>query len=218
MVTVAAVAILSLTVVVAGAVAFTGASAPTGGVAGLGYAPPSTSSPATTDPAPPTTSAPPPTTPAPDRADRSDRAHRPDPAPPPEEIGPVDEITAWEDEVAGLTNAERGAAGCAELRTDERLRTAARLHSEDMAIHDYFSHTGRDGSDPGQRAARAGYQSWGGENIAYGYRTPRDVVAGWMNSPGHRANILNCRFVAIGVGLAYDRNGRPYWTQMFGYR
>jgi uncharacterized protein YkwD len=227
-VTAVAVAVLSLTVVVAGAVAFTGASAPTGGVEGLGYAPPSTSSPAATSPAPPATSAPPspspvtptpvPTTDRPDNSDRSDRAERRNPAPPPEETEPVDEITALEDEVVALTNAERSAAGCGEVRTDERLRTAARLHSEDMATHDYFSHTGRDGSGPGDRAARAGYQGWGGENIAYGYRTPRDVVAGWMDSPGHRANILNCDFVAIGVGLAYDRNGRPYWTQMFGYR
>jgi uncharacterized protein YkwD len=129
---------------------------------------------------------------------------------------PTDSATALEDEVTALTNQERRAAGCDEVSTDERLRTAARSHSEDMATHDYFSHTGRDGSSFVDRAQAAGYPSPAGENIAYGYATPADVMAGWMNSDGHRRNILNCSHRTIGVGLAYDPNGRPYWTQVFG--
>lgn len=129
---------------------------------------------------------------------------------------PADEQTALEDEVTRLTNAERSAGGCGEVGTDERLRTAARGHSQDMAVNDYFSHTGQDGRSPFDRMADAGYPDPAGENIAYGYRTPADVVEGWMNSDGHRRNILTCSHQAIGVGLAYDADGRPYWTQVFG--
>lgn len=137
------------------------------------------------------------------------------PSPPAEQ---VDEITALEDEVVTLTNAERRAAGCGEVDTDERLRDAARGHSRDMATNDYFSHTGLDGSSFVERAARAGFPAGraAGENIAVGYRTPADVMDGWMNSEGHRDNILNCSHAVIGVGLAYDGQGRPYWTQVFG--
>lgn len=129
---------------------------------------------------------------------------------------PDSDITALEDEVTALTNAERRAAGCGEVTTDERLRAAARGHSQDMAANDYFSHTSLDGSTFVDRAQEQGYPSPAAENIAYGYATPADVVAGWMNSDGHRRNILNCSHRTIGVGLAYDANGRPYWTQVFG--
>ena len=81
-----------------------------------------------------------------------------------------------------------------------------------MADNRYFSHTSLDGSTLGNRVDRQGY-SWRtvAENIAVGYPTPEAVLDGWMNSPGHRANILNCALVEIGVG--YDR---VYWTQNFG--
>jgi uncharacterized protein YkwD len=120
--------------------------------------------------------------------------------------------------VLDLTNAERAKAGCGSLRLDVHLRTAARGHSTDMAVHNYFSHTGRDGSDPGDRMAAAGYNTRRGwaENIAAGYPSPRSVMNGWMNSSGHRANILNCRLRALGVGVARASNGRLYWTQDFG--
>jgi uncharacterized protein YkwD len=127
-------------------------------------------------------------------------------------------LSAMETQVLDLTNAERAKAGCAGLRLDLRLRTAARAHSTDMAVHNYFSHTGRDGSDPGDRMADAGYnirRGWA-ENIAAGYPTAKAVMAGWMNSPGHRANILNCRLRALGVGVARSNGGRLYWTQDFG--
>ena len=99
---------------------------------------------------------------------------------------------------------------------NSRLATAARLHSADQAAHNEMSHTGSDGSSPWARARRAGYQQAIGENVAVGYRTPEAVMTGWMNSPGHRANILNCDARAIGVGVAAARNGTLYWTQMFG--
>lgn len=118
--------------------------------------------------------------------------------------------------MVALTNAERTAAGCPEVQTDDRLQQAARGHSEDMATHNYFSHTSRDGRSPFDRMRDAGYPNPAGENIAMGLRTPAQVMAGWMDSPGHRANIQNCSHRAIGVGLAYDERGRPYWTQVFG--
>jgi uncharacterized protein YkwD len=126
--------------------------------------------------------------------------------------------TAQEDQVTVLVNQRRSRAGCGPVRTDERLRAAARGHSRDMATKNYFSHTAPDGSTFVDRAAAAGYprNQAGGENIAMGYRTPADVMAGWMDSDGHRANILNCDFKAIGVGLARDSRGTPYWTQVFG--
>jgi uncharacterized protein YkwD len=146
---------------------------------------------------------------------------QPDPEPPPPDDtadAAVDEITALEDEVTVLVNRERDEAGCGAVTTDERLRTAARGHSRDMATNDYFDHTAPDGSSFVDRAARADYprDAAAGENIAYGYRTPADVMDGWMNSDGHRRNLLTCSHRTIGVGLAYDRGGRAYWTQVFG--
>lgn len=129
----------------------------------------------------------------------------------------VDRV-AYENEVVALTNAERTARGCRALRIDDRLVGAARAHSADMVQQAYFSHTGSDGSTFVAREIAAGYPKKGpsAENIAWGYRTPHDVVTGWMNSPGHRANILNCASVAVGVGLVYRANGSAYWTQDFG--
>jgi uncharacterized protein YkwD len=123
--------------------------------------------------------------------------------------------TAREDRVTALVNQERAGAGCGRVRTDERLRRAARGHSRDMAARNYFSHDSLDGRSPWDRAEAAGYPQPIGENIAKGQRTPADVVRAWMNSPGHRRNILNCDAKAIGVGLAFD-DGVPVWTQMFG--
>jgi len=120
-------------------------------------------------------------------------------------------------QVVDLTNAERAKAGCPPLAVDPRLTVAAQAHSSDMASADYFSHDSRDGRTPFQRVASAGYAfSVAAENIAAGQRTPRDVTTGWMNSPGHRANILNCSLVHIGVGYATGGAYGTYWTQDFG--
>ncbi|WP_169806801.1 CAP domain-containing protein [Actinomadura macra] len=119
--------------------------------------------------------------------------------------------------VTELTNAERAKAGCKALRVDERLATAAGRHSADMAANGYFDHTSRNGDSPWKRMEDAGYPSPGAENIAKGYATAAAVVAGWMKSPGHRANILNCDLRAIGVGMAAGAGG-PLWTQDFGWK
>jgi uncharacterized protein YkwD len=135
----------------------------------------------------------------------------------PKKVAAVDQA-AYETEVVKLTNAERTARGCKALRIDDRLVKAARAHSQDMVKNDFFEHTGSDGSNFVTREVRAGYPRNGAsaENIAWGYRTPKQVVTGWMNSPGHRKNILNCASIAVGVGVAYTSGGAPYWTQDFG--
>jgi uncharacterized protein YkwD len=125
---------------------------------------------------------------------------------------------AYEAQVVVLTNTQRAANGCGALRVDSRLTAAARAHSTDMVQQKFFSHTGSNGSTFVAREVAAGYprKSASAENIAWGYRTPQDVVTGWMNSAGHRANILNCSSTAVGVGLAYTASGAAYWTQDFG--
>ncbi len=120
-----------------------------------------------------------------------------------------------EEAVLALVNDERAAADCGPLEPDSRLDTAARLHAEDMAANDYFDHTSQDGRSPTDRAAEQGYEGGVGENIAYGYPDPASVMEGWMNSEGHRANILNCGYNVLGVGTA-DRDGTIYWVQNFG--
>ncbi|NDU77494.1 CAP domain-containing protein [Actinomadura sp. DSM 109109] len=122
-----------------------------------------------------------------------------------------------ETSVVSLTNAERAKHGCPALRNDARLATAARRHSQDMAANNYFDHTSRNGDSPWKRMEDAGYDSPGAENIAKGYPTASAVVKGWMDSPGHRANILNCGLRAIGVGMA-SGSGGPLWTQDFGWK
>ncbi|MGW7334195.1 CAP domain-containing protein [Streptomyces sp. NPDC054840] len=116
--------------------------------------------------------------------------------------------------VLALVNQERASAGCQAVSLNAKLTKAAQDHSADMASHSNMSHTGSDGSDPGTRITRAGY-TWStyGENVAYGYNTPEKVMEGWMNSQGHRENILNCSFKEIGIGLAQPGS---YWTQDFG--
>ncbi|WP_433240742.1 CAP domain-containing protein [Actinomadura nitritigenes] len=118
--------------------------------------------------------------------------------------------------VVALTNTERAKAGCRPLRVDKRLAAAARAHSADMAAHGYFDHDSLDGDSPWTRMLDAGYPAPGAENIAKGYATAAAVVGGWMDSPGHRANILDCGLRAIGVGMAAGPDG-PLWTQDFGW-
>jgi uncharacterized protein YkwD len=98
--------------------------------------------------------------------------------------------------------------------------TSARLHSADMAVFNYFSHTGLDGSSPFQRMQRAGYVGqWGGENIYAGYSSgsPTDAFNWWMNSTPHRDNILGKYYQHVGVGYAYCSTGtyRHYYTINF---
>ena len=110
-----------------------------------------------------------------------------------------------------LTNAERTSRGIPALQWDDRLGIAARAHSQDMLQNRFISHTGSDRSDPGQRVTRAGF-IWSrvAENVADGQRTPEEVVNSWMNSPGHRQNILNPAYTHLGVGFVSNK-----WTQKF---
>ncbi len=107
------------------------------------------------------------------------------------------------------------------LTWNANLATAARLHSLDMAKNNYFAHNSQDGTSPGTRITRAGY-AWStyGENIAAGYPTPSDVVAGWMSSYGHCMNIMDADFTELGVGYAANAASKynHYWTQDFGAR
>jgi uncharacterized protein YkwD len=112
---------------------------------------------------------------------------------------------------------ERFAAAPA-LNASRQLNDAATNHARDMARKKYFDHRGSDGSQPRDRVLRSGYKfRLTGENIALGPETPEEVVAGWLASPGHCANIMEPRFQNIGVGLATGRGrGQIYWVQTFG--
>ena len=128
--------------------------------------------------------------------------------------------TAEENEVVRLVNAERAKGGCKPLKHDAQLHAAAYGHSADMAAKNYFDHTSKDGRSFMDRIRAAGFtggNAWA-ENIAMGQRTPAEVMKSWMNSSGHRANIMNCRYTLIGVGAAKNSKGQIYWTQDFAAR
>ncbi|MFI2074664.1 CAP domain-containing protein [Streptomyces triculaminicus] len=118
--------------------------------------------------------------------------------------------------VLALVNAERAKAGCRPLRASSQLNRLAQSFSDDMARRGFFDHTDPDGRTPWDRAARRGIKNLGGENIARGHPDARTVMDAWMRSSGHRANILNCDYRSLGVGVHHGGSG-PYWTQDFGY-
>lgn len=118
------------------------------------------------------------------------------------------------DRVVALVNEARAAAACPPLRVDEKLITAAQSHSEDMSKRDYFDHSTPDGVTFDVRIKNTGFAKPGAENIAKDLRSAEEVMAAWMESKGHRTNILNCSLTAIGVGLETDG---WYWTQDFGF-
>ncbi|MFI5855480.1 CAP domain-containing protein [Streptomyces parvulus] len=121
-----------------------------------------------------------------------------------------------EAQVLALVNEERAAAGCSPVTANDRLTRAADDYSDVMASSGVMSHTGPDGSTMASRVEAAGYQ-WStlGENIARGQADAASVMDSWMNSEGHRANILNCSFKELGVGVHFG-DGGPWWTQDFG--
>lgn len=105
------------------------------------------------------------------------------------------------------------------LRWNDTLAQAALAHAEDMARNNYFSHDGRDGSNPAQRVTLAGYRYRAtGENIAAGHMEPETVVAGWIKSPGHCANLMNGAYTEMGVAYAVEQKSAMgvYWVQEFG--
>ena len=114
---------------------------------------------------------------------------------------------------------DKALAAAPPVRWNETLAKASLVHAEDMARNNYFSHSGRDGSNPAQRVERAGYRYRAtGENIAAGQSTPEDAVAGWIKSPPHCANLMSALFVEMGVAFAIDASSEMgvYWAQAFG--
>ncbi|MDX3237030.1 CAP domain-containing protein [Streptomyces sp. ME03-5709C] len=188
-----------------------------------------TAAPPAAPPAPATTAPPPP-------AAGDDRAGTPAAPPPPASTtptaipspSPATTVPGGGDEerdgdkgvaetsVLALVNTLRATAGCRPLHADKGLSGLASDFSADMAAREFFEHTDPDGDDPWDRAAQAGVKNLGGENIARGQATAQDVMDAWMDSAGHRANILNCDFKRIGVGAVFGESG-PWWTQDFGY-
>ncbi|MEV5505191.1 sigma-70 family RNA polymerase sigma factor [Streptomyces orinoci] len=152
-----------------------------------------------------------PTTEAPEPSATTER-----PAPKPVAPTVDDASGSLAEQVIALVNAERAKVGCSPVRNNSQLAAAAQRHSDDMAARNFFDHTNPDGQGPGERITAAGYQwSTYGENIAYGQQTPASVMDSWMHSSGHRANILNCSFKDLGVGVNQAPGG-PRWTQDFG--
>lgn len=163
--------------------------------------------PETTKPAP---SKPAPETPKPAPSKPAPETPKPAPSKP---VQPTAGLSAFEQQVVDLTNNERQKAGLPALKADSELSAVARKKSEDMLAKNYFSHTSPTYGSPFDMMKQFGitYRT-AGENIAKGQRTPAEVVKAWMESPGHRANILNKDYTHIGVG--YVENGN-IWTQMF---
>lgn len=122
----------------------------------------------------------------------------------------------YQTEVLNLVNSQRSKAGLKPLRANFDLNKLATLKSEDMMKNNYFSHNSpKYGSAFDMMSKFNISYNAAGENIAMGQPTPSEVMNSWMNSSGHRANILNSNFTDLGVGIAKDSNGRLYWTQMF---
>ncbi|MFJ3632260.1 CAP domain-containing protein [Streptomyces sp. NPDC090112] len=124
--------------------------------------------------------------------------------------------SAEEDAVVTLVNQARAQAGCGPVRANPPLASLAGAFSKDMATRGFFGHDDPDGNTPWDRAAKAGIGGLAGENIARGQGDADAVMKAWMNSPGHKANILNCEFRTLGVGV-YVADGGPWWTQDFGF-
>jgi uncharacterized protein YkwD len=144
------------------------------------------------------------TQPVPDAAADKDRVAPPRPT-----------SATVEQQVVKLVNKERVQQGCRPLRVSPALHRSAQRHSADMAARRVLDHRGAGGDDPGDRITAAGFRwSVWAENIARGQQTPPAVVDGWMNSQGHRANILNCRLTMVGIGVVRGAGG-PWWTQVF---
>ena len=128
----------------------------------------------------------------------------------------IDDVKKLENEVIRLVNAERARAGLQPLRQNWELCRVARYKSQDFIDKKYFSHQSPTYGSPFDMMEAFGIRfSAGGENIAKGQPAPDAVMNAWMNSAGHRANILSPSYQEIGVGAAKDKNGSLYWTQLF---
>ncbi len=144
---------------------------------------------------------------------------RPSASAPPRTAAPSktpDAPTSAEAQVLAMVNQERAQAGCSPVTADKELAGLAQRFSDDMAERGFFDHTDPDGHTPWDRARVAGISDLGGENIARGQANAQSVMDSWMNSSGHRANILNCEYKTLGVGVHFGPGG-PWWTQDFGF-
>ena len=122
----------------------------------------------------------------------------------------------YQQEVVNLVNKERAKYGLSALKSNSSLANVATIKSQDMVNKNYFSHTSPTYGSPFDMMKQFGISyKTAGENIAMGQKTPSEVVTAWMNSEGHRKNILSSSFTQIGVGVAKNANGQLYWTQMF---
>ncbi len=139
--------------------------------------------------------------------------------PGPEQPGdqvPDGSVQSYAQQVVDLVNAERAKAGLSALTVQTDVTAAANVRARE--IKQQFSHTRPNGSNFSTALQEQGVSYRGsGENIAYGQRTPQQVMEGWMNSSGHRANILNANYKNIGVGYYQDENGIGHWVQLFTY-
>jgi uncharacterized protein YkwD len=120
-----------------------------------------------------------------------------------------------EQAILDLVNKEREKGKLPPLQANEKLFKAARGHSANMAKQERMEHN-LDGLEPADRVKAEGYASrFVGENVAFGLRTPAEVMKVWMNSEGHRKNILRKEYTEIGIGIARSKRGVPYYTQVF---
>ena len=128
----------------------------------------------------------------------------------------LDDLTTNEQQLLDLTNQSRANSGLPQLRMDPRLCRAARLHSANMARFNSMSHS-LNGKSHQHRTMEAGYPSgMVAENICYSQANPQAAINTWLNSSGHRANMLSYQYSDLGVGIGYSSNGQPYYTQVFG--
>lgn len=131
----------------------------------------------------------------------------------------LDATKLVENQVITLVNAERSKVGAPALKANWQLGRVARTKAEDMRDKNYFSHTSPTYGSPFDMMKKFGISfTTAGENIAQGQKTPAEVMTSWMNSPGHRQNILNSGYGEIGVGFAKNAQGTTYWVQQFIHR
>ena len=154
-------------------------------------------------------------TPSPNPNPNPSPSPNPNPNPSPTNLVPTDQ---FDKEILDLVNQARTSRGLRAVRMSEELDSAADDYSKVMARENHFSHTGPDGSSPGERLRKAGFTGGWGENIAAGQRSAQQVFDGWMNSSGHRANILRASHTHMGLGYARNSSARygTRWTQLFG--
>jgi uncharacterized protein YkwD len=125
------------------------------------------------------------------------------------------ELSKDEKTLLELTNKEREKEGLRPFKASAKLFEAARKHSANMARKQELAHT-LDGKGPGERLRDLGYRFWGlGENCAAGQRTPAEAIRSWLDSPGHRRNLLGGDYTEVGLGVVTGEDGTRYWTQVF---